>query len=149
MAHSSLGGIIRGLWLWYIHNRARHAADHDDATRRVSFHQVLRNCNGIEVGAVHINSPKLLHAVVGVISSIIILSEASRSHQSVNFAMGLYDFGQGLVDGCWAGYIAEVSCNLWDPGLCVSAKNVKRHAPYLSAPGFSALKVSMRPSADF
>ena len=111
MAHGRFGGIVRCLWLRNVDNGARHAADEDNATRRVPLHQMLRNSHGVEVGPVHVDSPKLLDAVVGVRDGIVVLGESGRCHQVVDSAMLFQDVRKRLVDRRRARDIAEMGCD--------------------------------------
>jgi hypothetical protein len=115
MADSSLGRVVRRLGLRNVHNRARHAAYHNDASGCLPLHEVLCNSNCVQICSINVDPPELLHAIMRIRNGIIILGEASRSDQVVDFAMGLQDFLQGLVDGCWARNVAKMCSDFRKP----------------------------------
>ena len=111
MPYGCFGGVVWCLGLRHVDNGAGHATDEDNAARRVPLHQMLRDSNGVKVRAVNVDSPKLLNAIVGVRNGIVVLGEAGRCHQVVDFAMLLNDLGKRLVDRRRARNIAEMSSN--------------------------------------
>jgi len=121
MSHSCLGGVVGSLGLRDIDNGTRHAANHDNTSRNLSFHEVLGHRHSVQIGTVDIDTPKLLHAVMGVRNGIVVFGEAGRGDEVVHFAMLLQDLGEGLVDGGRTRNIAEMGCDFGDSGV-VSAK---------------------------
>lgn len=72
-----------------VDNGTRHASDHDNASRCLPLHEVLRNCDSIQVGAINVDTPELLHTVVRVGYRIVVLSEASGCDEVVDLAVSL------------------------------------------------------------
>lgn len=87
MSHCSFSGIVRSLRLRHIHDCARHAANHDNASWRISLHKMLGYSHSIKIGTVDIDSPELLHTVVWVGDSIVVFGEPSRRYKVVNLPM--------------------------------------------------------------
>jgi hypothetical protein len=77
---SGLGGVVRSLRLRDVDDGTAHGSDHDNAARCLALHQMLSNTDSEEPGAVHVDTPELLHAVVRVVDGGPVLSEPSRSH---------------------------------------------------------------------
>lgn len=71
------GGSHLRLGLGDIDNGTAHAADEDHAALTLTSHQVTRDSSREQVGAVHVDSEELAHAVEGVISGLEVLGEAS------------------------------------------------------------------------
>ena len=105
---SRFGRIIRRLGLGNVDHGTRHGADHHDTARRFAFHEVPGNADGEEVGAVHIDAPELLHAVVGVGDGVEVLGEAGGGDEVVDTAVGGDDFGDGGCDGVGVRDVAVV-----------------------------------------
>ena len=57
MTDGSLGRVVRGLRLRNVHNCARHATNHNNASGGLPLHEVLRNGNGIQIGTINVDSP--------------------------------------------------------------------------------------------
>lgn len=66
MPDRCLGCIIRCLRLGHVDDTSGHGANEDKTTGRVAPHHVLRSLDGEEVGAVDVDAPKLLDAVVRI-----------------------------------------------------------------------------------
>lgn len=64
----------------------------------LALHEVLGYSNCVQIGAVHIDTPKLLNAVVGVRDRIVVLGKSSRGDEIVNLAMSFEDFRERFVD---------------------------------------------------
>jgi hypothetical protein len=64
--HGGLCCIVWSLRLRNVHNGARHAANHDDATRCLAIHQMFGDSDRVEVSAIHVDTPQFLDAVVWV-----------------------------------------------------------------------------------
>lgn len=87
MPHRRLGGIVWRLRLRDVDDASRHAANHDDAARGLSLHQMLRHADRKEVGPIDVDSPQLLHPVIGVRDRVIVLRKSGRSDQVVDLAV--------------------------------------------------------------
>ena len=99
LPNGSFGRIVRRLGLGHIDDGARHGADHDNAAGRFALHEVAGHADSEEVGAVDVDAPELLHAVVGVGDGVEVLGEAGRGDEVVDAAVGGEDFGDGCCDG--------------------------------------------------
>jgi hypothetical protein len=111
------GGVVGSLRLWDVDNGTAHGADHDNAAIGLALHQVLCDTNGEQPGAVDVDTPQLLHAVVWVVDSWVVLGEAGRGDKVVDLAVHRDD----LVEGC--GH----RLGLGDIGVvCGDARNVLR-----------------------
>ena len=73
---SGFGGVVGSLRLWDVDNGAAHGADHDNAAIGLALHQVLRDTDGEQPGAVDVDTPQLLHAVVWVVYGWEVLCES-------------------------------------------------------------------------
>ena len=116
MPHSSLGRVIRRLRLRYVDNSARHATNANNAARRTATHQVLGSLNTEEICSVDIDSPELLHALVGVGDGFVVFAETGRGDETVDFAVLFDDGGEGLGDGFGGRDIAVVAGHEGNPG---------------------------------
>ena len=99
LPHRRFGRIVRRLGLGHVDDGPRHGADHDDAAGRFALHEVAGHADGEEVGAVHVDAPELLHAVVGVGDGVEVLGEAGGGDEVVDAAVGREDFGDGGCHG--------------------------------------------------
>lgn len=95
--HSGLCCIVWGLRLRDVHNGAGHAANHDDATRCLALHEVFGNGDRVKVSAIHVDTPQLLDAVMGVGYRIIVFGEPGRGDKIVDLAMSLNNLSERLV----------------------------------------------------
>jgi hypothetical protein len=111
MSYGGFGGVVRCLWLRHVDDGARHAADEDNAARRVPLHQMLRDSHGVEVGSINVDPPELLDAVVGVRDGIVVFGEPGRCHQVVDFSMLFDNLGERLADRRRTRDIAEMGCD--------------------------------------
>lgn len=66
MSDSSLGCVVWSLGLRDVDDGARHTANADNTSRRVAAHEVLGSLDTEEVGAVDVDSPKLLHTFIWI-----------------------------------------------------------------------------------
>lgn len=98
MPDSSFCCIVWSLRLRHIDDGTRHAANHDHAAVGLALHEVLGYSNCVQIGAVDIDTPKLLNAVVGVRDRIVVLGKSSRGDEIVNLAMSFEDFRERFVD---------------------------------------------------
>lgn len=145
MPHSSLRSVVRSLGLRDVDNGAGHRADHHDAAGRLTFHQVLGHASREEVGAVDVDAPELLDAIERILNRVEVLGEASRGHQVVDLAVLANDLGKDIRDRVGGGNIGVVGGDLGDTNqVSRSYKNSNLKQTYLSAPGFSFLKASIK-----
>lgn len=112
MADGSLGGVVRGLGLRDVDHSTGHAANHDNAAGGLALDQMTGNASSKEVASVDIDSPALLHPLVGVLNGIKVLGETGGGDEVVNAAVLGDDVFQGLVDRVWTGDIGIVCSNL-------------------------------------
>ena len=115
--HSGLCCIVWGLRLRDIHNGARHAANHDDATRRLAFHEVFGNGDRVKVSAIHIDTPQFLDAIMGVGYRIKVLGKPSRGYEVVDLAMSFDNLSERLVYRVRTRDVAVMSGDLGQPFL--------------------------------
>lgn len=108
--------IIHGLRLrlGHVDDRARHAADHDDAAGALTLHQMTSDRGSEKVGAVDIDGPELAHTLDGVVDGLKVLSETSRCDEVVDLAVGGENLGDAGVDGLGVGDVSVVGGNLGD-----------------------------------
>jgi hypothetical protein len=59
---------------------------------------MLRDSDRVQVGAVDIDSPKLLYAVMRVRDGVVVLGEASRCNKVIDLAVLLQNLSKGLID---------------------------------------------------
>lgn len=109
VSYSSLGGVVRSLRLRDIDNSTGHTTDHDNAARRLALHQVFRNASCKKVCPIHVDTPKLLDAVVRVRDGVKVFGETGRSDQVVNLAVLLDDIGEDIVHRIGIGHVGIVS----------------------------------------
>lgn len=114
MAMESSYGLRLGLG--HVDDGARHAADHDDATRALALHEVASDGGGEEVGAVDVDSPELAHAINGVVDGLKVLGEASRGDEVVDLSVGSEDLGDAGLDGLGVRDVGVVGGDLGDSG---------------------------------
>jgi hypothetical protein len=114
MPNCSLSGVVRGLRLWHVHDCTAHAANEHDATWGLALHEMLGHPDGEEVGAIDVDTPELLHAVVWVLDGVEVLGEAGGGDQMVDLAMVLDDLSKDRVDRLWVGDICVVSSDSGD-----------------------------------
>jgi hypothetical protein len=93
---SGLSGVVGSLRLRDVDNGTAHGSDHDNTARCLALHQMLSNTNSKEPGAVNVDAPELLHAVVRVIDCWEVLREPGRSYKIVDLSMLCDD----LVERC-------------------------------------------------
>ena len=127
MSDSCFGGVVWSLWLRNVDYGSRHAADHDNASRCLPLHEMLRDSDRVQVGTVDIDSPKLLYAVMRVRDGVVVLGEASRCNKVIDLAVLLQNLSKGLVDRRRTRDIAEMCCNLGDSVSRVSPSRVVAH----------------------
>jgi len=99
MSDGSLCGVVWCLRLRHVDDGARHATDHYYAAGALALHEVLGDADREQVGAVHVNTPELLDAVVGVVDGVEVLGEASRCDEVVDLAVLADDIGNRSIDG--------------------------------------------------
>ena len=147
---SSLCCIVWGLRLGHVDDGTRHAANHDHAAWGLALHEVLGDSNCVQIGAVDIDAPELLNAVVRVRDCIVVLGESSRGDEIVHLAMSFEDFCERLVDRVRARDIAIVRGDFWQPATDQQALALRLRMlkTYLEPDSFSFLKTSTSPSAD-
>ena len=109
----SFGSIIRSLRLWHIYNASTHTPNHDNAPSRLSLHKMSSNTSGEEVGAVDIDTPELLHAVMRVRDGIKVFGKARAGNEAINLAMGTDDLGNGMVDAVGIGDVGVMGGHAW------------------------------------
>ena len=97
----SLCGVVRSLRLRDVDNGTAHGPDHDNAAGCIALHQVLGNTNSKEPGAVNVDAPQLLHAVVWVFDGWEVLGEAGGCDEVVDLAVLRDDLVQSCGDGLW------------------------------------------------
>jgi len=114
MTDRSLGRVVWSLWLRHVDNGTRHTANHDHAALGLPLHEMLGHADGEKVGAVNIDAPQLLDAVVWVADCVKVLGEASRSDEVIDLAVIADDLLDDLVDRFRIRDIGVVSCDLWD-----------------------------------
>lgn len=90
--------IVRSLWLRHVDNRTGHASYHDDASWRLSLHQMFRHASCEEICAIHIYTPQLLHPFIRIGNGIVVLDETCRGDQMIDLAMFFDDLGQCAGD---------------------------------------------------
>lgn len=101
-------GVVWSLGLGNVDDLSGHAADHDDAARCLTLHEVFCDTRCEKVCAVNINPPELLHSVIGVGDGIEVLGEPGGGDQVVDSAMLLDDLRKSLVYGVGVRYIGIV-----------------------------------------
>lgn len=112
--HGRLGSVVRGLRLRHVDDRTTHAADEDDRAGRLPLHEMARHARREEVGAVDIDAPQLLHAVVGVLDGVVVLGEAGGGDKVVDLAVVLDDLVDGGVYRVGGGDVGVVRGDLGD-----------------------------------
>lgn len=154
MPHRRLRGIVRRLRLRHVDDASGHAADHDDAARGLSLHEMLRHPDRKEVGPVDVDAPQLLDPVIGVRDGIKVLRESSRSDQVVDLAMVTDDIGNCRVDRLGRRDICIMSGDFGKSAECQKLGSTPRIQgrgrtvqTYCSEPGFSLMKCAIKPLA--
>jgi len=90
------GGVVGSLRLRNVDNGTAHGSDHDNAAIGLALHQVLRDADSEQPGAVNVDTPQLLHAVVRVVDGWEVLGESGRGDEVVDLAVLRND----LVKSC-------------------------------------------------
>ena len=114
MPDRRFGRIIRRLGLGHIDDGAAHTADEDHTSRALTLEQMARDARGEEVGAVDVDAPELLHAVVRVRDGVEVLGEAGGSHEVVQLAVRGDAFVDAGRDGVRVRHVAVVGGHLGD-----------------------------------
>lgn len=91
MSHRRFRSIVRRLRLRHIDNRTRHAPDKDNAPRRLTIHKVLSDASSEEVSAVDVDTPELLHPIVGIVYGVVVFGESGGCDEHVDFTVGFDD----------------------------------------------------------
>ena len=148
MSNSSLGSIVRCLWLRYVHNSTGHAPNHNHRPLRLSLKEMFSVFASPEVGTINVDTPELIQAVRRIGNGVKILREASRSNKMVDLAMFDKDLGQAGFDGLWVRDIGEVGSDFGltavDQQAGLSSCTGRTDS---SEPGFSSAKCFMSNSA--
>ena len=69
---------------------------------------MLRHSRRKKVCPINIDTPELLHPLVGVGDGVVVFSEASRGDQAINLAVLRNDFTKSTVDRVWGGDVTVV-----------------------------------------
>ena len=117
MPYGGLGRIIRRLRLRYIDNGSGHGSNHNHTATCFSFHQMAGHSYRKQIGAIDIDPPKLFDAIEWVLNGVKVLCKAGRSHQMIDFAVILDDFGDCLIDRVRIGDVGIVERYFWNPAL--------------------------------
>lgn len=99
MPDCRFGCVVRGLWLWDIHDHSRHAPDHHHGPFGLALHQMSGKFTGPEVGAVYVDTPEFVQTVWRISDGVEVLREAGRRDEVVDLAVVCEDLVQAGFDG--------------------------------------------------
>lgn len=137
MANRRFRRVVGGLRLWDIDNGPWHGPDQHHTARSFSLHEVPSYRGSIQVGAVHIDSPKFLDAIERIYNSIKIFRETSGGYQMVNLTMLTYNLDYRFIDRIWIWDIGIMRCDFGNAITTQCEHKTGTLGAYFSASGFS------------